>query len=103
MKEERARRNEERKGREHKGPPRVLQAGTYNLADLDGEMLEQAFVLMGVGQGYQTGTLTQDECTLLSPRYSAPLSSHVLGLIHAAGRRADECGGRDDTSRARRD
>ena len=40
---------EERKGSGRKGPPKVLQVGTYNLADLDAEMLEQAFVLMGVG------------------------------------------------------
>ena len=50
MDDERARRDEERKGSGRKGPPKVLQVGTYNLADLDAEMLEQAFVLMGVGR-----------------------------------------------------
>ena len=47
--DERARQAEERKDRARNGPTRVLQPGIYNLADLDSEMLEQAFVLMGVG------------------------------------------------------
>ena len=32
-----------------KGPPPVLQPGVYDLADLDADMLEQAFVMMGMG------------------------------------------------------
>jgi hypothetical protein len=42
--------DEEKTESKRKGPAQVLQAGTYELADLDADMLEQAFVLMGVGQ-----------------------------------------------------
>ena len=49
MKDERARRDEERKDRQLKGPSRVLQPGVYDLAELNADMLEQAFVLMGMG------------------------------------------------------
>jgi hypothetical protein len=37
--DERARRAEERKNSRRKGPPKVMQMGTYDLADLDADML----------------------------------------------------------------